>query len=265
MSRFRIAILLCALTGFLLLNTGCSTVPVTGRSQLNLISAQEETQLGLASFNQIKKEVPISRDASANAMLRRVGRRVANAASPDLPGANWEFVLFDSSEANAFALPGGKVGIYEGILPITQDDAGLATVMAHEIAHVTAHHGGERVSQQMMLQYGGQMINATTLALSPQTQQLVSLAYGIGSSVGVQLPHSRGQESEADHIGLIYMARAGYDPREAVDFWKRFADYNRRSGSSGTPSFLRTHPLDEDRIRQIESWLDEAEQQYQQP
>lgn len=245
-------------SGFLLLQ-GCSTVPVTGRHQLNLISANEEMQLGLSSFDQIKKETPASTSASDNATAKRVGERIAAVAAKDMPDAKWEFVVFQTAEPNAFALPGGKVGINSGILPLTQNDAGLATVMAHEIGHVIAHHGAERMSEAMVMQTGGQVLGSAVSAYDPKWQNAASLAYGVGTKLGRELPHSRAQESEADHIGLILMARAGYDPREAVAFWERFMAYNNQHGGANTPSFLRTHPLDQVRIQQLKQWLPEAE------
>lgn len=240
----------------LLLLTGCQAVPETGRRQVMLISSSQEMQLGLSAFQQMKKETPVSRDPAVNAMVQRVGRRIAAVA--DLPGANWEFVVFESKEANAFCLPGGKVGIYTGILPITKDEAGLATVIGHEIAHAVARHGAERMSEGILLQTGGGLLGASLSSADPRTQVLVMTAYGLGSKLGRELPHSRGQESEADHIGLIYMARAGYDPEAAVGFWQRFAAHSRSQGGGGTPVFLRTHPLDTVRIQQIQQWLPEA-------
>ena len=244
----------------LLLLSGCLTVPETGRRQVMLISSSQEMQLGLSAFQQMKKETPVSRDPAVNAMVQRVGRRIAAVA--ELPGAQWEFVVFDSKQANAFCLPGGKVGIYTGILPITKDEAGLATVIGHEIAHAVARHGAERVSEGILLQTGGGLLGASLSSADPRTQVLVMTAYGIGAKVGRELPHSRGQESEADHIGLIYMARAGYDPEAAVGFWQRFADHSRSQGGGGTPAFLRTHPLDTVRIQQIQQWLPEAKANY---
>ncbi len=238
----------------------CSTVPETGRRQLNLLSAGEEMQLGLTSFESLKKEVPVSKDPAANALLQRVGKRISAVAS--LPGAQWEFVVFESKEANAFCLPGGKVGVYTGILPITKTEAGLATVIGHEVAHASAHHGAERMSEEMVLQTGGSVLSSSLSKAGAQWQQVAASAYGLGATLGRELPHSRKQESEADHIGLLYMARAGFDPQEAVSFWQRFAEFNRQSGGSGTPWFLRTHPLDDKRIQQLQAWLPEARAQY---
>ena len=245
---------------FTALFSGCSAVPVTGRSQLNLMSTGEEMQLGLTSFEETKKQVPISKDAAANAMVQRVGQRIAAVAGKDMPNAQWEFVVFESKEANAFCLPGGKVGVYTGILPITKDEAGLATVLGHEIAHAVARHGGERMSEAMVIQGGGSLLGLGLQKTDPKWQAAAALAYGYGTKLGAELPHSRAQESEADHIGLIYMARAGYPPEAAVDFWKRFGEFNKQQGSD-TPWFLRTHPLDETRVKQLQGWIPEARAQ----
>jgi metalloendopeptidase OMA1, mitochondrial len=253
---------LAAWTASLFIFTGCTTVPITGRSQLNLISEGQEMQLGLSSFEQLKKETPINKDPAINSMVQRVGKRVATVAGADMPNAQWEFVVFESKEVNAFCLPGGKVGIYTGILPITKDEAGLATVIGHEVGHAVAHHGAERMSEAMVLQTGGQLLGASISAADPRWQQVTLLAYGVGSKVGRELPHSRAQESEADHIGIIYMARAGYEPKAAIEFWQRFAQYNKQLGgnNSALAGFLSTHPLDETRIRQLQQWLPDAEQ-----
>lgn len=257
-----------SITGFafaisLLLFTGCQSVPITGRSQFILMSSGEEMKLGLSSFEKIKNETKISKDARAKAMVERVGRRISAVA--DLPGAQWEFVLFDSPQANAFCLPGGKVGIYAGILQITRDEAGLATVMGHEVAHAVARHGAERVSEGILIQTGGKLLGGSIQQQSPQMQGLILSAYGVGSQLGRQLPHSRGQESEADQIGLIYMAQAGYDPAAAVGFWQRFQNFNKSRGAASQPWFLRTHPLDQTRINKIKGWLPEARLQYRAP
>ncbi len=242
--------------------SGCSTVPVTGRSQLTLLSANEETQLGLTSFEKMKKETPISKDATANALVQKVGKRIAAIAGPDMPNAQWEFVVFDSKDANAFCLPGGKVGVYTGILPITKDEAGLATVIGHEVAHAVARHGGERVSEAMVIQGVGNLLGAGLSKADPAWQAVASTAYGVGTTVGRELPHSRKQESEADEIGVLYMARAGYNPEAAVQFWQRFAAFNQQQGAS-TPAFLRTHPTDETRIRQLQQWMPRAKAEFQ--
>ncbi|MCX7915776.1 MAG: M48 family metallopeptidase [Verrucomicrobiae bacterium] len=241
--------------------TGCAVVPETGRQQLVLLSPREEMQLGLNEFEKIKQSKPISRDAAANAMLQEVGRRIAAVA--ELPGAQWEFVLFDDPQTpNAFCLPGGKVGVFTGILPITKNEAGLATVVSHEVAHAVARHGAERVSQGLLFQLGGAALDVAMRNHTHQARQIVLSAYGLGGTVGVLLPYSRRQELEADYIGLLYMARAGYDPREAIEFWKRFADYNRQRGGGASIEFLSTHPVDETRIRELERLLPQALAEY---
>ncbi len=257
----RIAIRVICCAALLTFLASCATVPETGRSQLLLVSSQQEMQLGLTEFEKLKKSTPISKDAKVNAMVQRVGQRIAAVAA--LPNAQWEFVVFDEPKtANAFCLPGGKVGVYTGILPITQDEAGLATVIGHEVAHAVARHGGERISEALFIELGGMALDTAMKNNSAQTQQIVLGAYGLGSTVGVALPHSRKQELEADHIGLLYMARAGYDPREAIAFWKRFSAYAAQHG--GQPiEFLSTHPVDATRIAQLEALLPQAMAEYQ--
>jgi len=237
--------------------TGCTTVPETGRTQLNILSPSDEMQMGISEFDKMKQGVPISKDAAANALLQKVGKRIA-AVAP-MPDAKWEFVVFESKEANAFCLPGGKVGVYTGILPITKDEAGLATVIGHEVAHAVARHGGERITAAMGLQLLGVAVDASTRDTKYHSYAVAG--YGLGSQLGAALPHSRYQESEADHLGLLYMARAGYDPEQSVAFWQRFADFNKQQGAD-TPWFLRTHPLDQTRIDQLKQWMPEAKAQF---
>ncbi len=192
----------------LFLLAGCQTVPETGRRQFNIFSASDEMQLGLTSFTQMKTNVPISHDPKANEWVQRVGRRIA--AVVPLPGAQWEFVVFESKEANAFCLPGGKVGVYTGILPICRDEAGLATVLGHEVAHAVARHGGARMTEAAGLQLGGTLAQSWVDGSKyAQYGPLAKNAWGLGTQLGVALPHSRVQESEADEIGLLYLARAG--------------------------------------------------------
>lgn len=257
-----VIIILILLTGVIL--SACATVPETGRSQILLVSPVQEAQLGFQEFEKLKKSVPISQDAAANAQLQRVGQRIAVVAP--LPNARWEFVLFDKPDTpNAFCLPGGKVGVFSGILPITKDDGGLATVIGHEVAHAVARHGAERMSEAMLIQLGGQLLEQATIGRSEISRVLMQQAYGIGTTLGVALPHSRGQELEADRLGVLYMARAGYPPREALGFWKRFAEYKDKKGGGKQVEFLSTHPLDEQRIRQIEGMIPQAEMEYRKP
>lgn len=240
---------------------GCAVVPETGRKRSALVSDSVAMQMGLSEFEKMKQSAPINTDPEINAMVRRVGERIAAVVAKDMPNAQWEFVVFDSAEPNAFALPGGKVGIYTGILSLTRDEAGLATVIGHEVAHAVAGHGAERVSDKMLWQLGGALLGAATQDRSMQTRQLISRAYGLGAALGRELPHGRKQESEADYMGLLYMARAGYNPEAAVAFWQRFAAYSAQQGGQ-TPWFLRTHPLKEQRIADIRGWLPEAKAQY---
>jgi predicted Zn-dependent protease len=241
-----------------LLEASCETVPVTGRSQLILLSADEEAKMGVQSYRDILGKAKLSADPEKNALVRRVGSRIA--AATGRTDLSWEYtVVEDDRQANAFALPGGKIAVYTGILPITRDDAGLAAVLGHEVAHVIARHGGERVSQQVLVQTGLQATMAALGGGNTATVQLVGAALGAGASYGIILPFGRSQESEADHLGLIFMAKAGYDPRAARDLWVRMAE---ASKGARPPEFLSTHPSEATRIRQIEGWLPEALQHY---
>ena len=249
-----------------LLVAGCTTAPVTGRSQLNLVSAGDEMKLGLTSFEELKSTTPVSKDPKANAMVQRVGKRIAEAAKNDLPNAQWEFVVFDSKEANAFCLPGGKVGVYAGLLQIANDDASLATVIGHEVGHATAHHGAERMSEAMAMQGLGELLGSAITSTNQLVQTAFPLAYGGVTKYGRALPHSRKQELEADHMGMIYMARAGYDPKKAVDFWERFAAYSKEHGGGSESfwsKFLSDHPIDSVRIAELNKLLPEAEAEFQ--
>ena len=236
---------------------GCSTTD-TGRRQLNFVSKDKEMALGLSAFEEMKKEVPISTDAKAKSLVERVGARIAQQASSKLPEAKWEFVVFDSKEANAFCLPGGKVGVYTGLLPIAQTEAGLAAVIGHEVAHASQHHGAERMSIATGVQGASKAAGA---AVDPKYAQIAAVALGGIGKVGVELPFSRTQESEADHIGLLYMARAGYDPEEAVRFWERFSASH--GDQSQGISLLRTHPVDDKRIADLKGWMPEAKAEFQ--
>ncbi|MBI4242431.1 MAG: M48 family metallopeptidase [Candidatus Rokubacteria bacterium] len=238
----------------------CQTVPITGRSQLMLLPEFEEMRMGLQAYQEILSKSKVSHDPGLNDLVTRVGTRIARATGR--LDYRWEFtVIEDSKQVNAFALPGGKVAVYTGILPVTRDEAGLATVMGHEVAHATARHGGERVSQGLLVQVGLAATQAAMATRDPRTVQQVTGLLGAGAAVGVILPFSRAQESEADHLGLIYMAKAGYDPRAAVSFWQRMEQA--AQGRRSPPEFLSTHPSHGARIRQIEQWIPEAMQYYQ--
>lgn len=248
------------LVALLLSVAACQTAPITGRSQLIILPEPQEVQMGVQAYQEILKKSKISRDPQQNELVTRVGSRIAQATGRT--DYKWEFtVIQDDKQVNAFALPGGKVAVYTGILPVTKDEAGLATVMGHEVAHAIARHGGERVSQGLLVQGGLIAAQVAMANRDPQTVQLVTGLLGAGAAVGVVLPFSRAQESEADRLGLIYMAKAGYDPRAAIGFWQRMEQAAQRRGNP--PEFLSTHPSHGTRVRQIEQWIPEAMQHYQ--
>ncbi|MBU1985303.1 M48 family metallopeptidase, partial [bacterium] len=214
MRKRRFLMTILAVAGLCLIIVACYTNPQTGRKGLMLLSPQEEAQLGFDAFRQIKSETAQSTDPAQIELVQRVGQRIASQVH--LPNAEWEFVAFKADDTpNAFCLPGGKVGIYTGILPLTQSEAGLAVVVSHEVAHAVARHGGERMSQSLVAELGGVALSVALRDKPEQTRQLAMTAYGVGATIGVMLPYSRKHELEADYMGLIYMAKAGYDPREA--------------------------------------------------
>ncbi|MCB1099355.1 MAG: M48 family metallopeptidase [Verrucomicrobiae bacterium] len=243
--------------------SACTTVPDTGRRQLNILPASQEISMGLTEFQKYKQEKRISNDPQMNARLQRVAAQLTRVIP--LPDAQWEFVVFEDATPNAFALPGGKVGVHTGLFEITENDAGLAAVVGHEIAHVVARHGGERVSQTTMTGVAGSLLQAGLKGASGITSGQSSAilgAYGAASSLGVILPFSRKQELEADELGALYMARAGYDPHEAVAMWERFAAYKGRAGSGSKPEFLSTHPVDSTRIAKLNEFMPRAMSEY---
>lgn len=249
-----------------LLFSSCGSVPVTGRKQLNLVSNQEVLSLSLQQYQQFIKSAPISTDKKNTALVQKVGRNIANAVetylknngyADELASYAWEFNLVKSADVNAFCMPGGKIVVYEGILPYTQDETGLAVVLGHEVAHAVAKHANERMSQQMMTEYGTAAIGTALGGTSTGVQQAAAAAIGLGSQYGILLPYSRKQELEADKLGLIFMAMAGYNPSQAAAFWTRMS----QQGSS-TPEFMSTHPSDNTRIQQIEKDLPEAMKYY---
>ena len=242
----------------------CSTVPITGRSQLSLVSASEMNAMSFAQYGEFLQQNKLSSNKSDVEMVRRVGSNIQRAVetyfaknnlSKELAGYAWEFNVVESEEVNAWCMPGGKVVVYTGILPITKDETGLAVVMGHEIAHAVAQHGAERMSQGLLQELGGVALSVA-LANEPQeTQSLFYTAYGVGTTLGVMLPFSRTHESEADRLGLVFMAMAGYDPTAAVDFWTRMSQ---KSGGGAPPEFLSTHHSDATRIADIKKHLPEA-------
>jgi predicted Zn-dependent protease len=261
-----------SLTGGLLeALSGCTRAPVTGREQFILpnFTEERERELGIEAYRDVLRHYPLSTDPEINAMIRRVGERIADAANK--PNFEWEFaVIKDDKIANAFALPGGKVAFFTGILKHTQTEAGVATVMGHEVTHALYRHGVERISRSYleMIAQAGALAGAATGAVNPAVLQGVLMAYGVNAT----LPFNRSQESEADYIGLRLMAQAGYDPHEAVGFWERMSGCSReyigklcfRAGA-GVPEFLSTHPSEETRIRNLEKWTPEAMKYYNPP
>jgi len=253
---------------FILFLCGCSTVPITGRKQLSFIPQTELLTLSDQSYKDVLSKATVSSDASQTAQVREVGQKIANAAESfmkdngmekELKNYKWEFNLVeDSKTVNAFCMPGGKIVVYTGILPVTQDKNGLATVMSHEVAHAIANHGGERMSQQLVVQAGGMGISQLMKTKPAMAQNIMKQVYGAGTQYGVLLPYSRSHESEADHIGLILMAKAGYDPKTAVAFWERM---NQLSGAKA-PELLSTHPATSRRISDINKELPEAEKYF---
>jgi predicted Zn-dependent protease len=245
----------------------CSTVPHTGRSQLNMIPASEMLTMSYQQYDQFLKENKLSTNQEAVNMVKRTGANIKDAVekymkqnnmSDRLKGYSWEFNLVENELVNAWCMPGGKVVIYTGILPVTQDETGLAVVMGHEIAHAIAEHGNERMSQQLLQQAGAVGLMVAMKDEPVQTQAMWLAVYGVGTQVGIMLPYSRTHESEADHLGLIFMAMAGYDPREAPEFWQRMAS----QGGGQPPEFLSTHPSHETRIENLNNWIPEAMKYY---
>ena len=242
--------------------TGCSTVKETGRSQLMLVSPSEEAKMGLSAFAQIKQQEKISTDPVLNARIQTIGKRIAVSVGHETPNAQWEFVVFDSPTVNAFALPGGKVGVYTGLIKLSASDDEIAIVMGHEIAHVTSRHGAERTSQNYAIIGVGlaAAVAMETQHVDPAKRNLALAAYGVGASVGYMLPFSRLHESEADSVGLRFAAGAGYDPRAGATFWRKMA----AQGGSKPPEFLSTHPSDATRIANLQALAPQYMTLYQQ-
>lgn len=249
--------------------TSCDTVPITGRSQFNIVPDSTMNEMADEEYKKVLAESKKSTDANQVAMVQRVGLKIAdsverycreNGMAANVKGYKWEFNLLEDKQVNAWAMPGGKVVVYTGILPITKDETGLAVVMAHEVAHAIARHGSERMSQGLVAQMGGMALSEAVASQPAATQNLFMQSYGMAANVGILLPYSRLHESEADHLGLIFMAMAGYDPQEAVGFWQRMAAQS--DGANKPPEFLSTHPADQNRINSIKSHLPEAMRYY---
>jgi predicted Zn-dependent protease len=243
---------------------GCALNMVTGRNQLSLVKESDLQLMATTQYNTFLNENKVLKPGASDAvMVDRVGARISNAIAKYydsqgkglvLEGYKWEFNTVESKEVNAWCMPGGKVVIYTGLLPVTQNETALAIVMGHEIAHSIAKHGNERMSQAMVQQLGGMALEVAIAQKPKETQDLFLLSYGIGSQVGAMLPWSRQQETEADKFGLIYAAMAGYNPQEAIPFWQRMS----AASGANPPEFLSTHPSDETRIRKLKQFMPEA-------
>jgi predicted Zn-dependent protease len=247
-----------------LLILSCQTVPITGREQLSFVPASQILPMSFNEYKDFLSKHTVVEQGEQAALVKRVGTRIEHAVeqyfsehnlSSRLEGYKWEYHLVEDKQVNAWCMPGGKVVVYTGILPLTKDENGLAVVLGHEIAHAVANHGGERMSQALLVQMGGLTLDAALSQSPNQTNDLFLAAYGVGAQVGVLLPYSRVQESEADHLGLIFMSMAGYDPHGAVAFWERMMAAQK---GKTTPEFLSDHPADARRVEDIQKLLPEA-------
>lgn len=245
----------------------CSTVPITGRKQVNLLPESEMIAMGFSSYSEFMNTAPLSSNTAMTSMVKEVGSNISgavikyfddNGLSSRIEGYEWELNLFADDTPNAWAMPGGKIAVYEGILPYTRSQEGLAVVVGHEIAHIVARHGNERMSQQLLVQLGGIALNEALNEKPEETRNIFLTVYGVGTQLGGILPYSREHEKEADKLGLIFMAMAGYDPSSAIEFWERMAE----AGGSKPPEFLSTHPSDASRIAEMKRNLPEAMKYY---
>lgn len=255
--RFRIwPLVIFGIFAFVYYQSNQQQVPVTGRAQLVDLSIEQEAALGLQSYASILSQSHVLIDGPEVDRVKRIGRRIAAVTGAE--NFEWEFNVIQSDQANAFCLPGGKVAVYTGILPIAGSDDGLATVISHEIAHAVARHGAERMAHARLSQLGTLAVGMSVSDMDPGVQRTVLAMFGLGSQFGIQLPFSRSHESEADYIGLTYLAKACFNPAEAPDLW-------RRMGAQGTqqPELLSTHPASATRVQQFADWMPEAMEIYQ--
>ncbi len=259
---------LSLLIGLVFLAAGCAEVGITGRRQLSLVPDSIINSLSVQQYNQFLAEQKVVTGTSGSEMVQRVGNRIVTAVDEyarrnlerdPFEGYKWEFNLVEDNAVNAFAMPGGKVVVYTGILPVTQDEDGLAVVVGHEIAHIFAKHGAERMTQSLVVEMGGMALSVALRERPEATRELFMASYGMGSQVGILLPFSRLHENEADRLGLIFMAMAGYDPSAAVAFWERMSAM--KSGDQ-PPEFLSTHPADSTRIQNLRNLIPEAMEYY---
>lgn len=251
----------------LLMWAGCGTVPITGRRQLLLVSDQEVLTASLTQYRDYMSSAPRSGNYSHSAMVTRVGKKIAaatelylrqNGLESEIGNFAWEFNLVNDSQVNAFCMPGGKIVVYEGLMDLVSSDDELAVVVGHEVAHAVAKHSNERMSQQMMAQYGAQILSASVSNKSSAVQSIAGQVYGLGAQYGLMLPFSRKHETEADYMGLILMSMAGYNPDVAINFWQKMS----ADSGSATPEFMSTHPSDERRISNIQKELPAIKKKY---
>ena len=250
------------LVSALLLLSGCGVVPITGRKQMLLVSDSEVLTSSLTQYSEYMKSAPISTNAKGKAMVTRVGKKIAaateaylkaNGMSNDVKNYSWEFNLVKDKQVNAFCMPGGKIVVYEGLLNLVSSDDELAVVVGHEVAHAVAKHSNERISQQLLTEYGASILSQALSEKSSTIQKIGNSVYGLGAQYGVTLPFSRKHESEADYMGLIFMTMAGYNPEVAVTFWQKMST----NGGASVPEFMSTHPSDATRISEIKKFLPE--------
>ncbi|MEX0323463.1 MAG: M48 family metallopeptidase [Puniceicoccaceae bacterium] len=231
----------------LIFSFGCATGPA-------FLSDDMLANMAATEFSKLKEELPISNDQRATAQVNRVSERIANALADEMPDAEWEFVLFEDESANAFAMPGGKIAVFTGLLEHVDTDDELAAVIGHEIAHVQLRHANQRMSAEIIRGAGAILAVLGTQNMEENDRNRVLAAYGIGTQVGIMLPYSRSHESQADRVGLLIAARSGYDPRASLSFWKKMSQANKKS----LPEFLSTHPSSDTRIRELEEFMPEA-------
>lgn len=252
---------------FLAMSVSCSNVPLTGRKQFTAIPSEQMLALSAESYSQVLSENKVSNNAAYISSVNRVGKKVTAAVEKYLAmnglesrteAFDWQFNVLASEQLNAWCMPGGQIAFYEGIMPVCGDDNGIAIVMGHEIAHAVARHGNERMSQQLLISMGGVALSEALEKEKETTQQLALLAFGVGTQLGVSLPYSRTHESEADELGLYFMAMAGYDPRTAPAFWERME----QAGGARPPEFLSTHPDPMNRIQHLHEIMPKAMEYY---
>ncbi|MBA3647513.1 MAG: M48 family metallopeptidase [Chitinophagales bacterium] len=257
-----------AVFSFLIFLWSCQKVPITGRTQIHGLPESELESMSLTQYNQVLKENKVITGTAEANLVNTVGKRISDAAqqlmtemkyADRVKDFHWEYHLLESKEVNAWCMPGGKIAVYSGLLPVTQTEAALAAVIGHEVGHALAQHGNERMSQQLIAQGLGAGLSLALANKPAETQNIYNTAFAVGAQYGALLPFSRTQESEADKIGLVLMAKAGYDPHEAIGLWERM---KQMSGGGKAPEFMSTHPSDDRRIADIKKYMPEALKYY---